>query len=90
MNISHEYTMRSIRCWYATEWIKYQAEQPFLKEPKYLTNPLQHASRKTTMQYYARNGSDDREEAYKRCLKKNGRSLLKSTKEIQAMGVAKV
>ena len=64
------YTMRSIRCYWATKWVKTCAECRVLRtlEPP---NPLQHEKdSKTVLKHYAELGSDSEFEARKRCWEK--------------------
>jgi hypothetical protein len=84
LKISKKYTMRSIRCWHATEWVKMRTEYFIMGwEDKVPPNPLQHEDYKTTLIYYAQKGSDNREEAYERCLDKYPREDM--PKEMQAV-----
>ena len=61
--------MRSIRCYFATEWIKLDAECKFMGWPR-PPNPLQHESAATTRRYYSASQADNQEDAIKRCLVK--------------------
>ena len=67
---NQKYTMRSIRCYRATEWVKECAECKVLNWPE-PPNPLQHEKDSTTVKkYYAQRGADCRLEAFKRCREK--------------------
>lgn len=65
-----KFTMRSIRCYRATEWVRECAECKVLKqlEPP---NPLQHEKNSLTVKKnYAQRGADSELEAYRRCREK--------------------
>ena len=63
--INSRFTMKTIRCYYATEWVKKKTECELTGEVV-PPNPLQHDSAKTTEYYYAAKGSSSVEEARKR------------------------
>ena len=69
LNIDSKFAMRTIRCWHATQWVKHRAEASVMRRTA-LPNPLQHESVKTTLLYYAKKGSDNVNDAHKRCEKK--------------------
>ena len=64
--------MRTIRAYRATEWVKLDTEYKVMNWRPAPPNPLQHRDRKTAIENYAAKGSDDIQEAYKRCLEKYG------------------
>ena len=69
-NKGHKYTMRSIRCFRATEWVMKRTECEILGDVV-PPNPLQHeANARTIIQNYAKKGADDLFEARKRCWEK--------------------
>ena len=57
-------SMRSVRCYHATEWVKTRAEMLFMKWSKGIPpNPLQHTTQNLTIKTYAEKGADDMEAA---------------------------
>ena len=63
----HKYTMRSIRCYRATEWVKRRAECEILGD-LVPPNPLQHETNaKTIIKNYAAKGANNQLEARRRC-----------------------
>ena len=68
---NQKYTMRSIRCYKATEWVRECAESKVLKWPE-PPNPLQHEKDSMTVKKnYAQRGADSELEAYRRCREKH-------------------
>ena len=65
--------MRTVRAYRATEYIRLRAEYKVMKWTPEPPNPLQHLSDKTTLTYYAAQGSDSQWEARRRCVQKYGR-----------------
>ena len=64
---NRKYTMRSIRCTWATDWIKRCADCRVLRWPE-PPNPLQHEENaKTVLNNYAEPGADSEIDARKRC-----------------------
>ena len=69
----HRYSMRTVRAYRATEYIRLRAEYRVMQWKPEPPNPLQHLSTKTTLTYYAAQGSDSEWEARRRCVEKYGR-----------------
>lgn len=65
LNVIKRFSMKTIRCYYATEWVKKRRECLILQKTV-PPNPLQHLKPETTIYYYAATGSDSAEEAKKR------------------------
>ena len=66
-----KFTMRSIRCYRATEWVKECSECKVLKWPE-PPNPLQHEKDSLTVKKnYAKRGADSELEAFRRCREKH-------------------
>ena len=68
--------MKSIRKYYATEWIKTQKEYEVMNWSPAPPNPLQHTTIKTTIEKYAELGSNNIWEARKRCYEKYGKTEI--------------
>ena len=67
---NQKYTMRSIRCYRATEWVRDCAECKVLKWPE-PPNPLQHEKDSMTVKKnYSQRGADSYLEALRRCREK--------------------
>ena len=72
-----KFTMRSIRCYRATEWVMECAECKVLKWPE-PPNPLQHEKDSMTVKRnYAQRGADSELEAYRRCREKYSARMQK-------------
>jgi len=82
VKIDSRFTMKTIRCFYATEWVKKKAECELTGEV-IPPNPLQHDRAKTTEYYYAAKGSSNVEEARKRL-------HLKSSISVNSLSVNKI
>ena len=65
LKVNPMYTMKTIRCLYATEWVKKKTECEITGE-QVPPNPLQHDVAATTEKYYALKGSNNVEQARKR------------------------
>lgn len=85
LKIKSDFTMRSVRCWYATDWIMTKAEYILMDWKPFPPNPCQHESDTTTLKYYARDGAQDQERAFQRCLEKYPISEMKSQLMIDAV-----
>ena len=72
--------MRTVRAYRATEYMKLRAEYMVMEWTPLPPNPLQHLSVKTTLTYYAAQGSDSEWEARRRCVEKYGQDSGKRQK----------
>ena len=61
------YSMRTIRAYRATEYIKLRTEYKVMGWSPSPPNPLQHTNDRMTLDNYAEKGSDNVHEARKRC-----------------------
>ena len=76
------HNMRSVRCYHATEWVKFREDMIFMKWIKAIPpNPLQHATVAFTIKTYAEKGANDSKAAQERCLKKYREKAKKIMRE---------
>ena len=80
--------MRSIRCYFATEWVKFDAECKWMGWTR-PPNPLQHESATTTLRYYSETGADNQQDAIKRCIVKYGAQAKKRLSPEQRKQIVK-
>ena len=66
------YSMRTIRAFRATQYVKLKAEYKAMGWKPAPPNPLQHTNDRMTLDNYAEKGSDNIHEARKRCALKYG------------------
>ena len=66
------YSMKSIRKYRATEWVKLVTEYKVMKWHPLPPNPLQHKSASMTLAVYAEEGADNELKARRRCVDKYG------------------
>lgn len=64
------YSLRNIRAYRATEWVKLVTEYKIMKWEPMPPNPLQHESEMTTRRHYAAQGSESEWDARKRIVEK--------------------
>ena len=70
--VKERYSMRTIRSYRATEYIRLKAEYKVMGWTPLPPNPLQHLTDTTTLLHYAAKDSDSLWEARKRCKEKYG------------------
>ena len=78
------YNMRSVRCYKATKWVQICTEYDVMGWDMKPDNPLQHTTAKLTKNTYAEPGSDNTDQAMRRCLDKYG---LEAEQKFAKMGV---
>lgn len=68
---THGYhNMRSVRCYKATKWVQICTEYDVMGWDMKPDNPLQHTTAKLTKNTYAEPGSDNIDQAMRRCVDK--------------------